>query len=579
MKFSFYIFIMLSIIALFIDSTDSKSIKLSKKKHFGKKKSSKNNKGKKLEKKDQFYIITVENPYTNNTAVNTKQKRDLNNVFIDELVSDIHTLIVENKNTYENTEALEELNNESVQNKKKRSEQLLNEDKNESNFVYKLSSTDEYTALYAYLSSDLVGVVEEMTNVKACEPELKLEAVPYSYSNYVDEVKKDTGWKNVSRQLNSKLHLSLISQGKYDSAFINNYDESYYFPQTAGSGVDVFIIDIGYNFRSSEFTNISNRCKCWIYLKGGKAIKYEDGKNVCFIDGAGSYEVARQDHGTEIADIIGGKEFGAAPKANIYGVVIDKSLPVSDFIAALNAIKEFKSDKKVIVMSYMYLLTPKQKESSQIILMDQLINSVGEKTVFVNCAGNDNKPVISSERHYYPCLLDSVLCIGAIDNDVNDLRTMNTSSYKKMEHTNYGKEVNIYGPGCLYVSYQNYYSENISKKECGTSLSAALAGGVVATIMSDENKGYSSKNMIQKLNTEGIKNVLSGLPSGSNNVFLNNGKHIVYSKNNSYKDFVCGPSAGNKKCPSGYCCSKYGYCGTSDDHCKSGCQSQFGTCK
>jgi len=118
---------MLSIIALFIDSTYSKSIKLSKKKHFGKKKSSKNNKGKKLEKKDQFYIITVENPYTNNTAVNTKQKRDLNNVFIDELVSDIHTLIVENKNTYENTEALEELNNESVQNKKKRSEQLLNE--------------------------------------------------------------------------------------------------------------------------------------------------------------------------------------------------------------------------------------------------------------------------------------------------------------------------------------------------------------------------------------------------------------------------------------------------------------------
>jgi len=59
---------MLSIIALFIDSTYSKSIKLSKKKQFGKKKSSKNNKGKKLEKKDQIYIITVENPYTNKTA-------------------------------------------------------------------------------------------------------------------------------------------------------------------------------------------------------------------------------------------------------------------------------------------------------------------------------------------------------------------------------------------------------------------------------------------------------------------------------------------------------------------------------
>jgi len=39
----------------------------------------------------------------------------------------------------------------------------------------------------------------------------------------------------------------------------------------------------------------------------------------------------------------------------------------------------------------------------------------------------------------------------------------------------------------------------------------------------------------------------------------------------------CGKGKG--KCPSGQCCSKYGYCGTSDKHCKSGCQSEFGTCK
>jgi len=32
-------------------------------------------------------------------------------------------------------------------------------------------------------------------------------------------------------------------------------------------------------------------------------------------------------------------------------------------------------------------------------------------------------------------------------------------------------------------------------------------------------------------------------------------------------------------CPSGKCCSKYGYCGNSDDHCGKGCQSEFGECK
>ncbi|ORY28555.1 glycoside hydrolase/deacetylase, partial [Neocallimastix californiae] len=38
----------------------------------------------------------------------------------------------------------------------------------------------------------------------------------------------------------------------------------------------------------------------------------------------------------------------------------------------------------------------------------------------------------------------------------------------------------------------------------------------------------------------------------------------------------CGPGYGS--CEKGKCCSKYGYCGTSDSYCGSGCQSEFGTC-
>jgi len=40
----------------------------------------------------------------------------------------------------------------------------------------------------------------------------------------------------------------------------------------------------------------------------------------------------------------------------------------------------------------------------------------------------------------------------------------------------------------------------------------------------------------------------------------------------------CGPNIGN--CPEGKCCSKYGWCGTSDNHCKveKGCQSAYGIC-
>jgi len=43
----------------------------------------------------------------------------------------------------------------------------------------------------------------------------------------------------------------------------------------------------------------------------------------------------------------------------------------------------------------------------------------------------------------------------------------------------------------------------------------------------------------------------------------------------------CGKDYGYSSCPSGQCCSKYSYCGTSDDHClaSKGCQSEFGKCK
>jgi len=39
----------------------------------------------------------------------------------------------------------------------------------------------------------------------------------------------------------------------------------------------------------------------------------------------------------------------------------------------------------------------------------------------------------------------------------------------------------------------------------------------------------------------------------------------------------CGTGVGTS-CPSGSCCSEYGWCGTSSEYCKAGCQSAFGKC-
>ncbi|CAI2161993.1 8078_t:CDS:2 [Funneliformis geosporum] len=42
-------------------------------------------------------------------------------------------------------------------------------------------------------------------------------------------------------------------------------------------------------------------------------------------------------------------------------------------------------------------------------------------------------------------------------------------------------------------------------------------------------------------------------------------------------DGNCGEAAGTR-CEDGVCCSQFGFCGVTTDHCQTGCQSSFGTC-
>jgi hypothetical protein len=43
-------------------------------------------------------------------------------------------------------------------------------------------------------------------------------------------------------------------------------------------------------------------------------------------------------------------------------------------------------------------------------------------------------------------------------------------------------------------------------------------------------------------------------------------------------DFICGPTNGGKMCASGICCIQNGYFGNTTDYCDAGCQSAYGTC-
>jgi len=67
---------------------------------------------------------------------------------------------------------------------------------------------------------------------------------------------------------------------------------------------------------------------------------------------------------------------------------------------------------------------------------------------------------------------------------------------------------------------------------------------------------------------------------GTTSAFCNAGCQIGYGNCSISTNGRCGSSYGSTLCPSGECCSKYGYCGHSSAHCdiSSGCQTLFGKC-
>ncbi|ORX82461.1 L domain-like protein [Anaeromyces robustus] len=64
-------------------------------------------------------------------------------------------------------------------------------------------------------------------------------------------------------------------------------------------------------------------------------------------------------------------------------------------------------------------------------------------------------------------------------------------------------------------------------------------------------------------------------------VFIYNGESIEFESNSDPNQKIstngrCGPQDG--KCPTGQCCSKYGWCGNTEKHCGDGCQGEFSQC-
>ncbi|ORY74946.1 subtilisin-like protein [Neocallimastix californiae] len=538
---------------------------------------------------DNYYLIFVNNTSdeisTPSDQDQERQERQDSNDFIHSMVSEIHNLIIGNKNTYKDPSKLKEMdeNTQMSKNRKKDGEvkYLLNYD-DYSNYVYPISTVNERTVLYAYLSSDLVDTVKSLPNIIDCVPNRRFKFD----SHYTEsDILQETGWNKLKVRENADLHLSILSQGKYSEDLIGQYDTNYYYPGAAGQDIDVFIFDTGFNFRHQEFSNSDERTsKCAFGIQKGKIVS-SSSSTVCNTADLEKYNNVH--HGEMVADVVGGKQHGVARKANLYGI-IPEGLDYQDeanVIAGLQYIKDhlLRPNKAVFNFSFgeYYDIN---NDSIVITHWQSLINEITKMgAVFVTSAGNNGTPVIDKGKGIikYPCAFDSMICVGGIDNSSGGSKNMHSYYYYRANASNYGHGVDLYAPAYVNIAYRDSYGRDREGFVGGTSFSSPIVAGVVATIMSDNRDiKFNTNTMIDYLSKIGERNAVKGLLGDGPNILVNNGKHTVYSLNGKY--YGCGIYSGRKKCASSQCCSANGNCkSSSSSSCtsKEGCQINYGTCK
>ncbi|OUM59071.1 hypothetical protein PIROE2DRAFT_26878, partial [Piromyces sp. E2] len=208
---------------------------------------------------------------------------------------------------------------------------------------------------------------------------------------------------------------------------------NYYYPSSAGKGINIYIIDSGIKLDHSDFDT------------------YE-GTNY-------------NQHGMMAASVSGGKIFGAAKKANIHMISVDNFY--SSIYVALDYIKnkEEKNPHKTVIS-----ISLGSYHEYDFIFQYKINELTNAGIIIFASAGNENSKLIKDyQNFYYFGDYDNVITVGA--------------TAKTSEFTNFGEYVDIYGPG--YVLTEFLVNGSVySYRNYGTSFASPLIAGVIATIMS-----------------------------------------------------------------------------------------------
>ncbi|GAA4074972.1 S8 family peptidase [Streptomyces shaanxiensis] len=255
-------------------------------------------------------------------------------------------------------------------------------------------------------------------------------------------------------------------------------DNSYTWPESAGTGATVYVIDTGIRISHKDF--------------GGRASYGWDfvGDDRTASDGNG--------HGTHVAGTIAGSRYGVAKNAEVVAVrVLDNAGggTTADVIAGIDWVT--RHAKKPAVAN----LSLGGYRNSQ---LDAAVrNSIASGVTYTVAAGNDGLPA----GLYSPAAVKEAITVGATD-----------KKDAKAGFSNFGSALDLFAPG-VGITSASYASDTGKATYSGTSMASPHVAGVAALYLADHPKARPAQ-VSKALVAQAVSGKVSGRGLGSPNKLL-----------------------------------------------------------
>ncbi|MFF1296100.1 MULTISPECIES: S8 family peptidase [unclassified Streptomyces] len=255
-------------------------------------------------------------------------------------------------------------------------------------------------------------------------------------------------------------------------------DKSYTWPESAGAGATVYVIDTGIRVSHKDFAGRARYG--WDFVGGDRTAS----------DGNG--------HGTHVAGTIAGTKYGVAKRAEIVAVrVLDNagSGTTAQVIAGIDWVTKHARKPAVANVSLGGYRNAQLDAAVR--------NSIKSGVTYTVAAGNDALPA----SLYSPANVRQAITVGA--SDKKDVRA---------DFSNFGAALDLFAPGVAITS-ASHKADTAKATFSGTSMASPHAAGTAALYLADHPKATPAQ-VSKALVAQAVSGKISGRGLASPNKLL-----------------------------------------------------------